>query len=354
MNNSGGNRGQRPPQQYNRQQNYRQSPPGYRPGSRETGGMRQNPYRTQPKPKKKKFPVIQLIVSVMAIAFAAVFVSLVCMNYKADYGETVKPVKSTTEAEDTATISRLSVNDIPVTTVVTEPETTEETKPPLPADEYDFSSPVPESDEEPVSVFEKAAFIGDSRTVGLIKYTKLATHDYSSVGLNIGALTTKKYIRVRNEDDSFTNMTLLEALEKDKDDIDCVYMALGLNELGWDPNMYIKTYTSVINQIREIVDVPIYLQLILPMTTEAYEASQFGVTNDDQIIFNKKLRKMAEDLKLFLLDPCSLFELEDGTLDPADASDGIHLNAASYRVLLKYYQKHRVDVTKYKNIEIGE
>ena len=167
-------------------------------------------------------------------------------------------------------------------------------------------------------------------------------------------LTTKKYIRVRNEDDSFTNMTLLEVLERDKDDIDCVYMALGLNELGWDPNMYIKTYTNVIGQIREIVDVPIYLQLILPMTNAAYEASEFGVTNDDQIIFNQKLTKMAEDLKLFLLDPCSLFELEDGTLDPADASDGIHLNAASYRVLLNYYQTHRVDVSKYKNIETGE
>ena len=101
-----------------------------------------------------------------------------------------------------------------------------------------------------------------------------------------------------------------------KDDIDCVYMALGLNELGWDPNMYIKTYTNVIGQIREIVDVPIYLQLILPMTSAAYEASEFGVTNDDQIIFNQKLTKMAEDLKLFLLDPCSLFELEDGTLRP--------------------------------------
>ncbi len=303
----------------------------------------------QPKPRKR-FPAIQLIVCLIAIAFAVLFVSLVCMKYKTDYGETVRPTISTTAGEDMATISNLSVSDIPETTV----ETTAETEPPLPSDEYDFSSPVPESEEEPVSVFEKAAFIGDSRTVGLIKYTKLQTHDYSSVGLNIGALTTKNYIRVRNEDDSFTNMNLLDALERDKDDIDCVYMALGLNELGWNPDMYIKTYTKVIGQIREIVDVPIYLQLILPMTTEAYEASQFGVTNDDQIIFNKKLRKMAEDLKLFLLDPCSLFELEDGTLDPADASDGIHLNAASYRVLLSYYQTHRVDVTKYKNIETGE
>ena len=350
MNNSGGNRGQRPPQQYNRQQNYSRPTSGYRPVSRETGGVRQNPYRMTPPKPRKKFPVIQLIVCLIAVAFAVLFVLLVCMNYKTDYGETVKPITSTTACEDTATIESLSVSDIPETTV----ETTAETEPPLPSDEYDFSSVVPESEEEPLEVFAKAAFIGDSRTVGLIKYTKLQTHDYSSVGLNIGVLTTKKYIRVRNDDDSFTNMTLLEVLERDKDDIDCVYMALGLNELGWDPNMYIKTYTKVIGQIREIVDVPIYLQLILPMTDAAYEASEFGVTNDDQIIFNQKLTKMAEDLKLFLLDPCSLFELEDGTLDPADASDGIHLNAASYRVLLNYYQTHRVDVSKYKNIETGE
>ena len=214
---------------------------------------------------KKKFPVIQLIVCLTAVAFAVLFVLLVCMNYKTDYGETVKPITSTTACEDTATIPNLSVSDIPETTV----ETTAGTEPPLPSDEYDFSSVVPESEEEPLEVFAKAAFIGDSRTVGLIRYTKLQTHDYSSVGLNIGVLTTKKYIRVRNDDDSFTNMNLLEVLERDKDDIDCVYMALGLNELGWDPNMYIKTYTKVIGQIREIVDVPIYLQLILPMTNAA-------------------------------------------------------------------------------------
>ena len=306
---------------------------------------------TQPPEPKRKFPVIQLIVCAVTVAFAAVFVSLICMNYRADYGETVKPTTSTTAGEDTATISNLSVSDIPVTTVE---ETTAETEPPLPSDEYDFSSPVPESAEEPVTVFENAAFIGDSRTVGLIQYTKLKTHNYSSVGLNVNALTAKQYIRVKNEDDTYSNLNLLEALERDKDEIQSIYLALGLNELGWDPNMYVKAYTNVIGEIREIVDVPIYLQLILPMTTAAYEESQFGVTNDDQITFNKKLRKMAEDLNLFLLDPCSLFELEDGTLDPADASDGIHLNSASYRVLLNYYQTHRVDVTKYKNIEFGK
>lgn len=162
MNNSGGNRGQRPTQQYNRQQNYSRPTSGYRPGAHETGGVRQNPYRMTPPKPKKKFPVIQLIVCLITVAFAVLFVSLVCMNYKTDYGETVKPSTSTTAGKDTATIPNLSVSDIPETTV----ETTAETEPPLPSDEYDFSSVVPESEEEPSEVFAKAAFIGTREPSG--------------------------------------------------------------------------------------------------------------------------------------------------------------------------------------------
>lgn len=333
---------------------------GRAPGGRQvsvSGGARQNPYRRTGSTQnphgrngfdenvpKKRFPVLFTLLTVVCVGAAGLLVSLIGMNYRADYVETIRPTTSVTAAEDSAD-AQINEAEVPVETTAEPPE---ETSDPT---EYDFSKPVPESAEHDASIFESAAFIGDSRTVGLIQATKIQTHNYSSVGMNISALTTKSYIRVKNDDDTFSNLNMLEALERDKDEIKTIYIALGLNELGWEPNAYIKAYRKVVNEIREIIDVPIYIQLILPMTEDAYKASIYGVTNDDQLIFNEKLSALAEEMQLFLLDPRGLFETEDGMLDPECASDGIHLNGASYRKLLSYYLTHVVDIEQYKNIE---
>ena len=73
------------------------------------------------------------------------------------------------------------------------------------------------------------------------------------------------------------------------------------------------------------------------------------MTNEQCFIFNERLILIAEEFELFLLDPRGLFTLEDGTLDPAHSSDGIHLNYKSCAILADYYRTHTVDINEYDN-----
>ena len=52
-------------------------------------------------------------------------------------------------------------------------------------------------------------------------------------------------------------------------------------------------------------------------------------------------------MRVFRLDPVSLFTMSDGTLDPDHASDGIHLYPKSYKILADYLASHIVNTEKY-------
>ncbi|MBQ8551507.1 MAG: hypothetical protein IJ428_01700 [Clostridia bacterium] len=214
---------------------------------------------------------------------------------------------------------------------------------------YDFTLPVPESPAVGYDYFNDTVFIGDSRTKGLIMYTELTPYDFSSVGTNVGTVQTKAFIRMEDENGELQNYTLFEALERESGNYKTIYIALGLNELGWKLDKFDITFRELIANIRKITDVPIYLQLIMPVTQKASETTQFGITNDKAVVFNAYLRNAAAELELFCLDPTGMFSLEDGTLDPAHASDGIHLQISSYKQLADFYRTHIVDTEAYDN-----
>lgn len=215
--------------------------------------------------------------------------------------------------------------------------------------EYNFNEPVPESKAVDISYFNDTVFIGDSRTKGLLMYTRLSPLDYSSAGLNLLSLRTKEYIRLPDENGELQSHTLLEALEIQKDSYKAIYIATGLNELGWKCSSFISSFTTLIDDIRAISDVPIYIQLIFPTTTAASESSEFGITNEKCFEFNAALRIFAAEKKLFLLDPIELFTLEDGTLNPAYSSDGVHFGVNACVTVANYYKTHIVDLYAYSN-----
>ena len=114
--------------------------------------------------------------------------------------------------------------------------------------------------------------------------------------------------------------------------------------------MFVKAYKKALESIREITDVPIYVQLILPVTDAYEKKSENGITNAKQVQFNEKLRALIEEEHVFMLDPLPLFSLEDGTLDPEKTYDGAHLEKFACNELLEYYQTHVVEVEKYSNL----
>lgn len=216
--------------------------------------------------------------------------------------------------------------------------------------DYDFTAPAPEAPAEQAEFFSDTVFIGDSRTVGLIMYTKLKPIDFSGVGLNVSTIWTKSYIRLPDASGTLRATSLSDALTAKAGEFKSVYLALGLNELGWKPSVFAKSFEYTIDTLRSLTDVPIYVQLILPVTQKASDTSEFGITNEKAALFNEEIRRIAAEKEVFLLDPTALFALEDGTLDPTAASDGIHLQPAAYTQILDYYRTHTVDPADYANL----
>lgn len=312
-------------------------------------GFKANQPQDEPEQLSRSVLAVKLLMLAASVGVAFIFGSFLPVSVTYNY---TLPRFADTElsAEAAAMSNRLDESYVPVET---EPETDDKTEtsepdPELPT--YDFAQPVSVSPEYPLDYFNDKVFIGDSRTVGLITYTDIDPIDMSSVGLNIGQLENKAYLRYTDENGQKQTRTCFEALEDEKGNYTGIYLALGLNELGWSPKPFIDTYRKVIEDIREVTGVPIYIQLILPITTEYSENSTFGITNEKASQFNELLRSLADEMDVFLLDPTELFALEDGTLDPANSSDGVHLNVAAYKVLLDFYRTHVVDLSEYENL----
>ena len=278
----------------------------------------------------------ELVLAILLLTAAVVLAFGLFTEYQYDYTETVYPTKSTSglcaEALEGIDESEIPIEAIPQTPLF-----------------YDFTLSVPQSPDVGTDHFKNTVFIGDSRIKGLLMYTDLSPFDFSGEGANVSSVQTKSYIRMKDADGQFKNYTLFDALRLKRGQYGSVYISLGLNELGWKLENFTTSFRTLVRSVREITDAPIYVQLVMPITTRAAAKSQFGITNEKAILFNEALTELTAELRLFRLDPLSLFIMEDGTLDPKYASDGIHLYPESYQTLAMYYRTHVVDTEKYAN-----
>ncbi len=291
----------------------------------------------------KIYLFIELMLLILASLAAWIFCSFLQTDYHFEYVETILPTRAAVSLQDEPS-ERIYEREIPEKKV--EP-TTEFL-------EYDFSEPVPECDAYPIDYFNDTIFIGDSRTAGLIMYTKLSPIDCSATGFNLKSFDKKKTITYTDDNGNKSLVSCSEALELYKGKYKSVYISTGVNELGWNTKVFISNYRAVIDTIKEITDVPIYVQLILPVTVSYEQRSENGITNAKQVEFNTALKALIEDEKVFMLDPLPLFSLEDGTLDTEKTYDGAHLEKFACAELLEYYQTHIVDTELYSNLSDTE
>ena len=293
---------------------------------------------TAPRGPSAASVALRLFLSAAALIAAVVFLLIMQVEFTYEYRPLTIPARAA-QAQIGEISDKLLESEIPA--------------PPDPfakLPDYDFTAPVPEAPAEQADFFSDTVFIGDSRTVGLIMYTKLKPIDFSGVGLNVSTIWTKSYIRLPDASGTLRATSLSDALTAKAGEFKSVYLALGLNELGWNPSVFAKSFESTIDTLRSLTDVPIYVQLILPVTQKASDTSEFGITNEKAALFNEEIRRIAAEKEVFLLDPTALFALEDGTLDPTAASDGIHLQPAAYTQIVDYYRTHTVDPADYANL----
>lgn len=192
----------------------------------------------------------------------------------------------------------------------------------LPPSDYDYSSPVPESDKQDDNWFDDAVFVGNSRTQGLLLYTGISAKSYADVGLTVETVFTSEVFK--DPDDPENKLTAAEALQKG--DYHKVYLMFGINELGWqNQDVFLNKYGALIDTIQEShPDVQIYVQSILPVCESKITGKSY-LTNARISSFNTRLQEMAKEKEVFFLDVASAVADESGAL-PADAStDGIHM-----------------------------
>jgi lysophospholipase L1-like esterase len=209
---------------------------------------------------------------------------------------------------------------------------------PLVLEGYDYSQPVPESDEAPADYFDDAAFVGDSRTDGLLLYSGI----HGATGLSYKGLTVAE---LEDRTVKFTvsgiTDTVMGALSKKS--YGKVYIMLGVNELGWyNDQRFYDIYTKEVERIKELQpQAYIYVQSILPVTQEESDSHPY-FTNENILRYNELIAQVAEEQQVFYLDVGSALMDDEGALPAESSTDGIHLKKDDYSVWFSYLKNHIV------------
>ena len=166
------------------------------------------------------------------------------------------------------------------------------------------------------------AFIGDSRTQGLIMYNGLKeVQDYSYIGLMVDTAITKEFVQTQDG----KKITLLQDM-KNKN-IKSVYIMLGLNELGWSyPQVFKIKYKELINEIKKIQpNCKIYIQSIIPVTKSKSDNDEI-FNNKNVEKFNKLVKEVSKEENVTYLDVKSTLVDSQGYLPEEASMDGVHLD----------------------------
>ncbi len=191
------------------------------------------------------------------------------------------------------------------------------------AEGYDYRKPVPKNVAKGLDYFNDAVFLGDSRTVDLMIYSKVKetkAKAYCDIGLNVNTVFEKRFINYKNK-----KLTAIEALSVHKKKYSKVYIMFGINELGFDSvESFITSYKKLIDTVRTInPKAVVYVQSVLPVTkSKDHMSDKFNNLRAKK--FNAYIKEMCIGRKVFYIDAYSAFQGADGYLPEAVASDGIH------------------------------
>lgn len=206
-------------------------------------------------------------------------------------------------------------------------------------EDYDFASPVPETETVEDSYFDDAAFIGDSRIDGFRLYSGITNGEFIvHTGLSVFQVDT------RNITYKGKKMKVMDALGKGE--YKKVYVSLGVNELGMHNDQgYYDHFAKLVDDIRaQQPDATIYIQLLIPVNEQKCREKGIAsyIENEHLQVYNDLLVQVAQDKHVFLVDPAE--DLTDETGEPPydSVADGVHFNRAPYRQWLDYLKRHTI------------
>lgn len=172
---------------------------------------------------------------------------------------------------------------------------------------------------QPITDFSKVAFIGDSRTQGLMLYSGIteATY-YTETGLTVNDVVEKPIVD--------ETKTIIECLKDNN--FERVYIMLGTNELGW---AYIESFESAYNRMLDEImaacpETELVLQNIIPVNRELMKNPKDYINNQRIAEFNAVIEKISNERQIKRIDAHSIMCDENGDLYKEASTDGIHLN----------------------------
>ena len=193
---------------------------------------------------------------------------------------------------------------------------------------------------ENISYFNDAAFLGDSRTLGISAYAGLDGADfYCDSGMTIFKILDPEGATYRKTGRKEDLSRVLQEKRYGK-----IYIMLGMNELGYgNTAMYLDKYREVVEQIREWQpDAVIYIMANLHVSKEKNNTeTEFNNININDK--NAAAASLANGKDIFYLDANPLFTDENGFLDAELTFDGVHLYAQHYDRWREFLMEHGVE-----------
>ena len=198
------------------------------------------------------------------------------------------------------------------------------------------------------SYFNDAAFLGDSRTLGISDYAGLDGADFfCDNGMTIYKLLGDDGVTYQKTGEKVDLKEILQEKCYGK-----IYIMLGMNELGYgDTPMYLKQYLKVIRQIQEwqpgvIIYVMANLHVSLEKNNMETEFNNINI-NDK----NVASARLANGRDIFYLDCNPLFTDEEGYLQAELTFDGVHLYAQHYDKWRDFLFEHGVECEAVQHVD---
>lgn len=182
--------------------------------------------------------------------------------------------------------------------------------------------------------FDDALFIGDSRTVGLVKYTDISQHADSLCETSLSIWKTFK--------SNFKGKGTVESFLKKKQ-YKKIYIMVGVNELGTGKTEdYMKEFTSVVDRIHEMQpEAIIIIQAIMNVDRE--KSTKDKVFNNENIrARNNAIATLADNETIFYIDENEVLCDEEGFLRDDLRGDHLHLKGKSNELWKEFLLSHAV------------
>lgn len=186
--------------------------------------------------------------------------------------------------------------------------------------------------------FDDAAFLGDSRTMGISDYSGWNADFYCENGMTIYKLLDEKGVTYQKSGEKVNLNQVLQEKQYGK-----IYIMLGMNELGYrDTNYFMERYRDVLAQIREWQPQAIIFLMGNLHVSQEKNNIQTEFNNININSKNVAAASLADGINVFYLDVNPVFTDENGMLRDDITFDGVHLYANYYMEWKNFIMEHGI------------